>query len=56
MTEVKLEPGWLTRDVTQAAQQANIWSNQKAQPSQRAVQPGSPHQAAQDTANQARKE
>ena len=56
MTEVKLEPGWLTRDVTQAAQQANVWSNQKAQSGQRADQPSRPHQATQDTANQGRKE
>jgi hypothetical protein len=31
MSEVKLEPGWLTRDVLQATQQTSIWNSQKSQ-------------------------
>jgi hypothetical protein len=31
MSEVKLEPGWLTRDVIQATQQTTGWNSQKSQ-------------------------
>jgi hypothetical protein len=31
MSEVKLELGWLTRDVMQATQQTSAWNSQKSQ-------------------------
>jgi hypothetical protein len=30
MSELKLEPGWLTRDVTRAVKQASGWQSKKS--------------------------
>lgn len=35
MAEVKLEPGWLTRDIVRAAQRAEDWKNDKGPRSNR---------------------